>query len=66
MMRALLFRHPLLNHYAENLNVAMSWAAEVARNQGLSPDDAATRLKLAMLYDDLGTDRQDVLEETRA
>lgn len=49
VMEHLLIRHPLLDGYAENINVAFQWAAEVAHAHGLTPEQAGKRLEVAMI-----------------
>ncbi len=53
MMRPLLVDHELLAPFQANLNIAMGWAAEIARDAGMSPDDAAKRLKVTMEFEEM-------------
>jgi hypothetical protein len=59
MMRHLLNEHPLLLPFAHNLNVAMGWAAKLARAEGLTVEQAQIRFGLFMLADDLPDEGHD-------
>lgn len=59
-MRPLLFPDAALVRWAEEVQIALAWAAERAKAAGMSPTEAANRLRLMMEFDEMAQD-----EETR-